>query len=109
MKPLVLAIALALLAPLPAFAWTTDAPAAATKPAPATRSPAWVEQSNAYAQILLQAQAPFQPEQMSFFQGLLSDQTPPARSALAPKRLQRYAGLVAGATPITTLPRPTRI
>ena len=38
-------------------------------------------------------------------QGLLSDQAPPARRALALKRLQRYAGLVAGATPITTLAR----
>ncbi|MGH8025834.1 MAG: DUF885 domain-containing protein, partial [Pseudoxanthomonas sp.] len=61
MKPLVLAIALALSAPLPAFAQAA-APAAQTKPAPA-----WVETSNRNAQILLQAQAPFQPEYASFF------------------------------------------
>lgn len=60
MKPLVLAIALALSAPLPAFAQA--AATAQTKPAPA-----WVETSNRYAQILLQAQAPFQPEYASFF------------------------------------------
>ena len=61
MKPLVLAIALALSAPLPAFAQAA-APAAQAKPAPA-----WVEASNRNAQILLQAQAPFQPEYASFF------------------------------------------
>ena len=190
LKPLVLAITLALVAPLPASAQaaapvaTRQAPA---KPAPARPSPAWVAQSNQYAQILLQAQAPFQPEQMSFFgipgyddqvadlgpdngkrfrdatttaraqlqaklelerdpsirqdlaillkaadeavessevnqrltlpwvdvpqlvfqglQGLLSDQTPPARRAQALKRLQRYAGMVDGGTPIATLAR----
>ena len=63
MKPLVLAIALALSVPLPAFAQSA-APAAQTKPA---ASPAWVETSNRNAQILLQAQAPFQPEYASFF------------------------------------------
>ena len=61
MKPLVLAIALALSAPLPALAQAV-APAVQGKPAPA-----WVETSNRYAQILLQAQAPFQPEYASFF------------------------------------------
>ena len=61
MKPLVLAIALALFAPLPAFAQTT-APAAVPRPAPA-----WVEASNRNAQILLQAQGAFQPEYASFF------------------------------------------
>lgn len=61
MKPLVLAIALALSVPLPAFAQAA-APAAQTKSAPA-----WVEASNRNAQILLQAQAPFQPEYASFF------------------------------------------
>ena len=61
MKPLVLAIVLALSAPLPALAQAV-APAAQGKPAPA-----WVETSNRYAQILLQAQAPFQPEYASFF------------------------------------------
>ncbi|MET0893972.1 MAG: DUF885 domain-containing protein, partial [Pseudoxanthomonas sp.] len=63
MKPLVLAIALALSAPLPALAQAA-APAASAKPAPA---PAWVEASNRNAQILLQAQAAFQPEYASFF------------------------------------------
>jgi uncharacterized protein (DUF885 family) len=61
MKPLVLAIVLALSAPLPALAQAV-APAAQVKPASA-----WVETSNRYAQILLQAQAPFQPEYASFF------------------------------------------
>ena len=63
MKPLVLAIALALSAPLPAFAQAA-APATQAKPAAA---PAWVETSNRNAQILLQAQGPFQPEFASFF------------------------------------------
>jgi len=61
MKPLVLAIALALSAPLPALAQAA-APAAQAKPAPA-----WVEASNRNAQILLKAQAAFQPEYASFF------------------------------------------
>ena len=185
MKPLVLAIALALLAPLPALAQSTAAAPvakAATRPAPA-----WVARSNEYAQILLLAQGPFQPEQLSFFgvpgyddqvfdygpqypqryraamakakaelvaraaserdpnvqqdiailsraadeaieasainerltrpwadvgqtvfqgmQGLLSDQTPPERRALAVKRLQRYVGLAEGTTPLATLAR----
>ncbi|RYZ72498.1 MAG: DUF885 domain-containing protein [Lysobacteraceae bacterium] len=63
MKPLVLAIALALSAPLPVFAQSA-APAARASTAPA---PAWVEASNRNAQILLQAQAAFQPEYASFF------------------------------------------
>lgn len=63
MKPLVFAIALALSASLPALAQSA-APAAQAKP---VASPAWVETSNRYAQILLQAQAPFQPEYASFF------------------------------------------
>ncbi|MCC4597770.1 DUF885 domain-containing protein [Xanthomonas campestris pv. phormiicola] len=62
MKPLVLAIALALVAPLPVLAQA--APAAASAEA---ASPAWVKRSNDVAQILLQAQAPFQPEEVSFF------------------------------------------
>lgn len=66
LKPLVLAITLALLAPLPAYAQA--AAPAVTTPSPASpAAPAWVAQSNAYAQILLRAQAPFQPEQVSFF------------------------------------------
>ncbi|GHA82056.1 DUF885 domain-containing protein [Cognatilysobacter bugurensis] len=66
LKPLVLAVSLALLTPHAALAQSQPAQAAkaATAPKPA---PAWVEQSNAHAQILLQAQAPFVPEQMSFF------------------------------------------
>ena len=63
MKPLVLAIALVLSAPLPVFAQAA-APDANAAPAPA---PAWVETSNRNAQILLQAQAAFQPEYASFF------------------------------------------
>ncbi len=200
LKPLVLAITLALLAPLPALAQAAAAqgakaapaqPAAArpapVRPAPARLTPAWVAQSNAYAQILLQAQAPFRPEQLSFLgvpgyddqvfdfgpdygkrfraatakasgelqaklrlernpdvrqdlailiraaddsveasavnerltrpwadvgqtvfqglQGLLSDQTPPERRAMALKRLQRYVGQAEGSTALATLAR----
>ena len=182
MKPLALALALVLLAPLPLLAKQPPVSAASAK-----ATPAWVTKSNEYAQILLQAQAPFQPEQLSLFgipgfddrvadlgagngkrfraattqaraqlqaklalerdpsvrqdleilvkaaddavessevnerlilpwvdapqlvfqglQGLLSDQTPPERRAQALKRLQRYAGLIDGGTPITTLAR----
>ncbi|GAB6195405.1 DUF885 domain-containing protein [Lysobacter xanthus] len=182
-KPLVLALALALAAPGIALA-APAAPAAKAAPKPA---PAWVARSNANAQILLMAQAPFQPEQLSFFgvpgfdekvfdfgpnysarfreatakardqlraklatekdpnvrqdleilvqaaddaiegseinerltrpwldvgqtvfgglQGLLSDQTPQARRAMALKRLQAYVGMAPGSTPLTTLAR----
>ncbi len=70
MKPLALAVALALSAPAlalssllaPAHALEPAAPAAAARP-----TPAWVAQSNAYAQILVKAQADFSPEQFSFF------------------------------------------
>ncbi|MNM42893.1 hypothetical protein D3C81_537430 [compost metagenome] len=62
MKPLVLAVVLALAAPLPLNV-VTAAPAAKATPA----APAWVAHSNELAQILLQAQAPFQPEMASFF------------------------------------------
>ena len=62
-KPLVLALALALTAPGVALA-APATPAAKAAPKPA---PAWVAKSNQYAQILLKAQAPFQPEQLSFF------------------------------------------
>ncbi|ALN64908.1 hypothetical protein GLA29479_4062 [Lysobacter antibioticus] len=76
MKPLVLAVALALSAPTLAFAG--NAPQAAAKPVPASGAtpapqaaakpvPAWVAQSNEYAKILIQAQGQFAPEQMSFF------------------------------------------
>jgi hypothetical protein len=63
-KPLVLALALALAAPGLALAAPTAPAAAKTAPKPA---PAWVARSNEYAQILLKAQGPFQPEQLSFF------------------------------------------
>ncbi|MGE8226127.1 MAG: DUF885 domain-containing protein [Stenotrophomonas sp.] len=63
MKPLVLAVALALAAPLPLT--VSAAAPATTKTTPA--APAWVARSNELAQILLQAQAPFQPEMTSFF------------------------------------------
>ncbi|MGY3266584.1 DUF885 domain-containing protein [Lysobacter sp. HA35] len=184
-KPLVLALTLALSAPgLALAAPAAPAPAAKAAPKPA---PAWVARSNEYAQILLKAQGPFQPEQLSFFgvpgfddkvfdygpnfparyrdaiakardelkaklavekdpnvrqdleilvqaaedsieassigekmtrpwldvgqtvfgglQGLLSDQTPAARRAMAIKRLQAYAGMTPGSTPLTTLAR----
>lgn len=180
------AISVALLAPVHAQAQNiTAAPEVENQAAPS--APAWVEQSNRNARILLQAQAPFQPEQLSFFgvpgyddqiadlgpdvekryraaiaaarikladrlplesdpnvrqdleiliqaaddaihaseveqrlvqpwidvpqlvfqglQGLLSDQTPPDRRAMAVERLQRYAGLVEGTEPATTLAR----
>jgi len=61
MKPLVLAVSLALLAPLPLA--VQAAPAKATTPA----APAWVARSNAFTQILLDAQGPFQPELVGFF------------------------------------------
>lgn len=66
MKPLVVAVALVLGTALP----VSQAPAQSqtTKAAPAQRpTPAWVQTSNGYAQILLTAQAPFQPEYASFF------------------------------------------
>jgi hypothetical protein len=67
MKPLALAAVLsfAIAAPTCAFAQSpATAPAAKNIPAPA---PAWVETSNRYAQILLEAQLRFQPESASFF------------------------------------------
>ncbi|MCE4372102.1 DUF885 domain-containing protein [Xanthomonas hortorum] len=66
MKPLVVAVALVLGTALP----VSQAPAQSqtTKAAPAQRpTPAWVQTSNGYAQLLLTAQAPFQPEYASFF------------------------------------------
>ena len=62
--PLSLAVALAigLSAPAVPAARAADAPAASTPAAPA-----WVARSNAFSQILLKAQAPFAPEEASFF------------------------------------------
>ncbi|HZW17180.1 MAG TPA: DUF885 domain-containing protein [Luteimonas sp.] len=62
MKTLALAIALALAAPA-AIAQAPATPTAAATPA----TPAWVEKSNADAQVLVAAQAQFQPEGFSFF------------------------------------------
>jgi uncharacterized protein (DUF885 family) len=65
MKALPLSLAVALVlglsGPVVPAAFAADAPAAA----PA--SPAWVARSNEFAQILLKAQAPFAPEEASFF------------------------------------------
>ncbi|WP_243700018.1 DUF885 domain-containing protein [Lysobacter sp. N42] len=179
---LALAVSLALLAPATVLAQ----PAPATKAA-ATPAPAWVARSNEHARVLLMAQAPFQPEQLSFFgvpgfddqvfdfgpryaerfreatakardelrarlavekdpnvrqdleiliqaasdqieaseinqrltrpwvdvgqtvfqglSGLLSEQTPPERRAMALKRLQRYVGQAEGSTALATLAR----
>jgi len=65
MKPIAFAVALALTAaPLLSAPPALAAPAAkAATPA----SPAWVARSNALAQILLDAQGPFQPEETGFF------------------------------------------
>lgn len=183
LRPLLLTLSIATVLATPLQA---PAAPAATQPT-AHAAPAWVARSNQYAQILLKAQGPFQPEQLSFLgvpgyddqvadfgpnyparyreamqkakaelqaksagetdpnvrqdiailtkaaddqieasavnerlvrpfadvgqivfsglQGLLSDQTPPARRAMALKRLQRYAGLVPGSTPLATLAR----
>ena len=185
LRPALLATALVcVLAPAaPARAAASTAHSQTAAPA----APAWVATSNRYAQILLAAQGPFQPEQLSFLgvpgydeqvfdfgpgyqaryraamtrakaelqaksvgetdpnvrqdiailtraaddaieasavnerlvrpfadvgqtvfsglQGLLNDQTQPERRALALKRLQRYAGLAPGSTPLATLAR----
>ncbi len=68
MKPLNLALALSLAIAMPtcALAQATTAVPAAAKKAPAA-APAWVQTSNRYAQILLEAQLRFQPESASFF------------------------------------------
>ena len=60
LKPLALAIALTLAASTPAPA--REAPATAAQPS----APAWVERSNALAQILVKAQADFSPEGFSY-------------------------------------------
>jgi len=65
MKPIALAIALALTA-----APLLSAPPALAAPAAKASTPAslaWVARSNALAQILLDAQGPFQPEETGFF------------------------------------------
>ena len=63
MKPLVLAIALALALPAAVSAQAPTPQASSTVPA----VPAWVAKSNADAQVLIAAQAKFQPEGFSFF------------------------------------------
>jgi len=60
LTPTLLALALVLAIPVSAPARAADASAAAAT------TPAWVATSNGYAQILLKAQGPFQPEQLSF-------------------------------------------
>jgi Bacterial protein of unknown function (DUF885) len=67
MKPIALALALSLAIAMPTCALAqaaTTAPVAKRIPAAA---PAWVQTSNRYAQILLEAQLRFQPESASFF------------------------------------------
>lgn len=67
MKPLILTLALSLAISAPTCAFA-QSPAAAHDARPASNtSPAWVETSNRYAQILLTAQLRFQPESASFF------------------------------------------
>lgn len=91
MKPLVLAAALALTAPLPFLA---HAATPAAKTIQARPAPAWVDKSNEYAQILLQAQAPFQPEYASFFGVPGYDDKV---SDLGPDHTQRYRTAMAQA------------
>ncbi|KAF1013042.1 MAG: hypothetical protein GAK31_03869 [Stenotrophomonas maltophilia] len=68
MKPIALAVALALTAaPLLSAPPALAAPPAKTAKAATPASPAWVPRSNALAQILLDAQGPFQPEETGFF------------------------------------------
>jgi len=66
-KPLVLAISLALLAPSVVMAQNAPATKAAPAKPVAKSAPTWVAKSNEYTQILILAQAPFQPEEVSFF------------------------------------------
>ncbi|OEY99500.1 MULTISPECIES: DUF885 domain-containing protein [Stenotrophomonas] len=65
MKPLALAVALAL--SVPAALSAPPALAAAPVASKAPASAAWVTRSNELAQILLDAQGPFQPEETGFF------------------------------------------
>ena len=62
LRPTLLAMALACVVAPPAQAAATAPASHAT----ATTAPAWVATSNRYAQILLDAQGPFRPEQLSF-------------------------------------------
>ncbi|WP_457096220.1 DUF885 domain-containing protein [Lysobacter sp. P5_B9] len=66
LAPLFFAVSLAL---APSVVLAQKAPAAKAAPAKPTAksAPAWVARSNEYTQILILAQAPFQPEQVSFF------------------------------------------
>ncbi|HEY1141429.1 MAG TPA: DUF885 domain-containing protein [Lysobacter sp.] len=79
-RPLTLAIAIAI--SLATLAGSPAQAAPATKAvAAAPASPKWVERSNQYARILLDAQAPFGPEDMSFmgvpgYDGLVTDLKP---------------------------------
>jgi uncharacterized protein (DUF885 family) len=66
MKTLTLAIVVALFGVVTLPAYAQAAPASTNAPA-AKAAPAWVAKSNEYTQILIRAQAPFQPEQVSFF------------------------------------------
>ncbi|WP_226467586.1 DUF885 domain-containing protein [Luteimonas panaciterrae] len=87
MKPLVLALALALSASIPLSA--TSAPPAAT-----ATTPAWVTTSNDNAMILIKAQAQFSPEEFSFF-GIpgYDDKV----SDFGPRRSERFVAAMAEA------------
>lgn len=74
-----------------------DDPTEASTPKTASAAqatPAWVAKSNEHAQVMLDAQAPFQPEQASFF-GVpgYDDQV----SDLKPKNAERFRAATAGA------------
>jgi hypothetical protein len=90
MKPLVLAIVLALATPVPLLA---QAPAPEAKAATAA-VPAWVQTSNADAQVMIDARAAFQPEEFSFF-GIpgYDDKV----SDLGPDNGKRFRAAMAGA------------
>jgi uncharacterized protein (DUF885 family) len=99
-----LAFALLLLAPAPhALAQDTAAPTATTRPVPA-----WVAQSNAHAQVLLEAEARFNPESASSlglaqYDGLAADLGPGVeqrrRDALAQARAKLERALAAERDP----------
>lgn len=68
MKPLACAVALVLAGTALGLPSSTQAaPAAAVAAATRAAAPAWVARSNQLAQILLDAQGPFQPENTGFF------------------------------------------